>query len=164
MKAKIWLAWKKLNVPAYFNAPPKLPIALPGDLAEIFSKQDVLSGTTAWATPCLSGRSGKIPANLFGALVAMHEEPQKLLFVARKGRRPIIRAIDLDGMSVAREPQFLSENLIIAPKSGKGGNYLFLFARSSAEEVEQIVEDLRDRVGYRRPASVESALEPATTR
>src|SRR2546423_2252292 len=47
IKAKIWLAWKKLNVPAYLNAPGKLPIALPNDLAEIFSKQDVLSGTTA---------------------------------------------------------------------------------------------------------------------
>ena len=164
MKAKIWLAWKKLNVPAYFNAPAKLPIILPNDLAEIFSKQTVLSGTTAWATPCLSGRSGNIAANLFGALVAMHEEPQKLLFVARKGRRPVIRAIDLEGMSVARQPQFLSENLIIAPTSGKGGNYLFLFPRSSADEVEQIVEDLRDRVGHRRPVGVESALEPAATR
>src|SRR5262249_13994329 len=98
------------------------------------------------------------------ALVAMHEEPQKLLFVARKGRSPVVRAIDLDGMSVAREPQFLSENLIIAPTSGKGGNYLFLFPRSSADEVEQIVEELRDRIGQRRPASVESTLEPAATR
>ena len=163
MKAKIWLAWKKLNGPAYFNAPAKLPIILPRDLAEIFSKQTALSGTTAWAAPCLSGRGGKIPANLFGALVAMHEEPQKLLFVARKGRRPVVRAIDLEGMSVARQPQFLSENLIIAPTSGKAGAYLFLFARPNADEVEQIVEDLRDRVGHRRPASVESTLEPAST-
>jgi hypothetical protein len=160
MKAKIWLAWKKLNVPAYFSAPAKLPIVLPPALAEIFSQQNVLSGTTAWATPCLSGRGAKVPANLFGALVAMDEEPRKLLFVARKGRRPLVRVIDLEGMSVAREPQFLSENLIIAPVSGKGGQYLFLFPRSSADEVEQIVEDLRDRLGQRRPESVESRLEP----
>jgi len=164
IKAKIWLAWKKLNVPAYLNAPGKLPIALPNDLAEIFSKQDVLSGTTAWAAPCLSGRGGNFTANLFGALVGMHEEPRKLLFVARKGRRPFVQAIDLEGKSVAREPQFLSENLIIAPTSGKGGHYLFLFPRSSADEVEQIVEDLRDRVGHRGPATVESTLEPAETR
>ncbi len=164
MKAKIWLAWKKLNGPAYFSAPAKLPIVLPRELAEVFSKQDVLSGTTAWAAPCLSGRGGKIPANLFGALVAMQEEPQKLLFVARKGRRSVIKAIDLEGMSVARQPQFLSENLIIAPVTGKGSPYLFLFPRPSADEVEQIVEDLRDRAGHRRPASVESTLEPAGTR
>jgi hypothetical protein len=164
MKAKIWLAWKKLNGPAYFSAPAQLPIVLPRDLAELFSKQSVLSGTTAWAAPCLSGRGGKIPANLFGALVAMHEEPNKLLFVARKGRRPVVRVIDLEGMSVVRQPQFLSENLIIAPTSGKASAYVFLFPRPSAEEVEQIVEDLRDRVGIRRPATVESTLEPAATR
>jgi Domain of unknown function (DUF4126) len=160
IKAKVWLIWKKLNGPADFGVPAKLPIVLPGDLAEIFSKQNLLGETTAWAVPCISGRAGKIPANLFGALVAMNEEPHKLLFVARKGRRPFIRAIDLDGTIIAREPKFLSENLIIAATSGKGGRYLFLFPRSSADEVEQIVENLRDRLGRRGPAGVESRLEP----
>jgi Domain of unknown function (DUF4126) len=162
MKAKIWLIWKKLNLPAYFGAPAKLPIVVPADLAEVFSKQDVLNGTTAWAVPCISGRGGKMPANLFGALVAMNEERTKLLFIARKGRRPFTRPIDLAGTTVGREPKFLSENLIIAD-SGKGGRYLFLFPRSSADEVEQIVEDLRDRVGRRGPEAVESKLEPAAT-
>jgi hypothetical protein len=159
MKAKIWLAWKKLNVPAYFNVPSKLPIVLPGDLAEVFSKQNAVGGTTAWAVPCISGRAGEIPANLFGALAAMNEEPRKLLFVARKGRRPFVRTIDLDGTSAAREPKFLSENLIIAPASGKGRRYLFLFPRSSADEVAQIVEDLRDRMAPRSSERVESRSE-----
>lgn len=158
-KARIWLAWKKLNGPADFNLPAKLPIVLPSDLAGIFSKQNILGETTAWAVPCLSGRSGKIPTNLSGALVAMNEEPRKILFVARKGRRPFLHAIDLDGMIIAREPKFLSENLIIAPDSGKGSRYLFLFPRSSAHEVEQIVEDLRQRLGRRGPAGLESRLE-----
>jgi hypothetical protein len=162
MKAKIWLIWKKLNVPAYFGVPAKLPIVVPAELTEIFSKQEVLSGTTAWAVPCLSGRAGKFPANLFGALVAMNEDRRKLLFVARKGRRPFLRAIDLEGTTVGREPKFLSENLTIA-EPGKGGRYLFLFPRSSADEVEQIVEDLRDRVGRPGPAAVESHLEPQAT-
>ena len=160
IKAKLWLIWKKLNVPAYFGAPAKLPIVVPADLAEVFSKQNVLSGTTAWAMPCITGRAGKIPANLFGALVAMNEERRKLLFIARKGRRPLIRAIDLDGTTVGREPKFLSENLIIAD-SGKVGRYLFLFPRSSADEVEQIVEDVRDRLGKSGPSGVEAQLQPA---
>ncbi len=163
MRAKIWLAWKKLNGPADFNLPAKLPIVLPRDLAEIFSKQNVLGETTAWAVPCISGRGGKMPANLFGALAAMNEEPRKLLFVARKGRRPFLQAIDLDAMILAREPKFLSENLIIAPNSGKGGRYLFLFPRSSANEVEQIVESVRGHLNQRDPESVESKLEPANT-
>jgi hypothetical protein len=169
MKAKAWLAWKKLNVPAYFSAPEKLPIALPGGLADVFSNQSVVGETTAWAVPCISGggrparRSlgggGRIPTNLFGALVAMNEEPRKLLFVARKGRRPLTQVIDLEGMTVAREPKFLSENLIIAPAAGKGSQYLFVFPRSSAAEVEQIVEYLRERLGHPSPATIESHLE-----
>jgi hypothetical protein len=159
MKVKIWLAWKKLNVPAYFNVPEKLPIVLPGGLADVFSKQNLLGETTAWAVPCISGRGRRIAANLFGALVAMNEEPRKLLFVGRKGRKAIVQAIDLEGMTVAREPKFLSENLIIAPASGKGN--LFVFPRSSATRVEQIVEYLRERLSQREPSAIESNLEAA---
>ena len=67
MKAKIWLAWKKLNGPADYKLPAKLPIVLPPRLADLFSQQNILSETTAWAVPCLSGRGRGIPANLFGA-------------------------------------------------------------------------------------------------
>src|SRR5207253_1697881 len=80
IKAKLWLAWKKLNVPAYFDVPAELPIALPKKLVDVFSAQQV-GQTAAWAVPCLSGRGRGIPANLFGALVAMNEEPRKLLFI-----------------------------------------------------------------------------------
>ena len=46
---------------------------------------------------------------------------------------------------VAHEPKFLSENLLVFPAAGKGPRYLFLFPRSSASIVEQIVENLRER-------------------
>jgi Domain of unknown function (DUF4126) len=163
MKAKIWLAWKKLNGPADFDLPPKLPIVLPSRLVDVFSRQNILGETTAWAVPCISGRSRGIPANLFGALAAMNEEPRKLLFVALKGRRTIVQTIELDGMAAAREPKFLSENLIIAPASGRGARYLFLFPRSSAAEVNQIVEYLREHLGQHGPTGLESSLEPAAT-
>src|SRR5207248_1988460 len=81
---------------------------------DVFSAQQV-GQTTAWAVPCLSGRGRGIPANLFGALVAMNEEPRKLLFIARKNGRPFAQSIDLEGMKAAREPKFLSENLNIVP-------------------------------------------------
>jgi hypothetical protein len=75
----------------------------------------------------------------------MNEERRKLLFVAHKGRRPIAQTIDLEGTAVARPPQFLSENLMISPASGKGARYLFIFPRSNAAEVDQIVSYLRDQ-------------------
>ena len=144
MKAKIWLAWKKLNGPADLSMPMKLPLALPARLASVFSRENVLGETIAWATPCISGRGSRIPPNLSGALVATNEEPRKLVFVARKNGRPFARTIDLEGSTVTHEPRFLSENLVIFPAAGKGPKYLFIFPRPDAALVEQIVERLRE--------------------
>jgi hypothetical protein len=146
MKAKIWLVFKKLNGPADLSTPVKLPVTLPARLASVFSRENVLAVTIAWAAPCISGRGRRIPPNLFGALLATNEEPRKLLFVARKGGRPFAGTIDLEGSIVAREPRFLSENLIIFPAVGKGPKYLFIFPRPHAGVVEQIVHDLRERL------------------
>ncbi len=109
-----------------------MPIALPSRLAPIFSKQNLLGETIAWAVPCVSGRGRRIPANLFGALVATNEEPHKLVFVGRKNWKPFSQTIDLEGSTVSREPQFLSENLTIVPSEGRGPKYSFpsLAARS----------------------------------
>jgi hypothetical protein len=151
MKAKIWLALKKLNGPADLSMPVKLPVTLSARLASVFSRENVLGETIAWATPCISGRGRRIPGNLFGALVATNEEPHKLLFVARKSGRPFARAIDLEGSMVAHEPRFLSENLVIFPAAGKGPKYLFIFSRPRAALVEQIVEYLRERLSTSEP-------------
>jgi hypothetical protein len=158
MKAKVWLAWKKLNGPADLSMPMKLPLTL---LASVFSRENVLGETIAWTAPCLSGRGRGIPSNLCGALVATNEEPRKLVFVARKNGRPFARTIDLEDLMVAHEPRFLSENLVISPVAGKGPRYLFIFPRPHAGVVEQIVENLRERLGQHGPTGVETRLEPA---
>lgn len=158
MKAKIWLAMNKLNAAADLRRQSALPIALPSRLAPIFSKQNVLGETIAWAVPCLSGRGRRIPGNLFGALVATNEEPHKIVFVGRKNWKPFCQTIDLEGTTVARDPQFLSENLVIVSSEGRGPKYSFLFTRSRGPLVEAIVEDLRQKLS--EPASVKQALAP----
>jgi hypothetical protein len=161
MKAKIWLAWKKLNGPADRGMPAQLPIALSARLASVFSRENLLGETIAWTVPCISGRGGRIPANLCGALVATNEAPRKLVFVARKNGRPFARTIDLEDSIVAHEPRFLSENLVISPVAGNGPKYLFIFPRPHAGFVEQIVENLRERLGQQGPTGFETRLEPA---
>jgi hypothetical protein len=151
MKAKIWLIFKKLNGPADTGAPSTLPLQLPSKYAEIFNRQNVLAETIAWAVPCISGRARRIPPNLFGALIATNEEPRKLVFVARKGGRAFSQTIDLDGSMVAREPKFLSDNLVIFPATGRGPKYLFIFPRSSGAMVEEIAEYLRVRLTAEAP-------------
>jgi uncharacterized protein DUF4126 len=156
MKAKIWLAIKKLNLPADLSQPVTLPLAIPSRLGPVFSRQNVLGETVAWAVPCISGRGRRIPANLFGALVATNEEPRKVVFVARKNGRPLAQVIDLDGSIVAHEPKFLSENLLILPAAGKGPKYLFIFPRSNAARVEQVVAYLREKLSDHAMAARES--------
>src|SRR5204862_6292575 len=151
-KAKIWLALTKLNGPADLRRPSTLPIALPARFAPIFSKQNVLGETIAWAVPCISGRGRRIAANLFGALVATNEEPHKIVFVAKKNWKPFHQTIDLAGSTIAREPQFLSENLVIVPSEGRGPKYSFLFTRARGALVELIAEDLRGKLN--RPAAL----------
>jgi hypothetical protein len=150
MKVKIWLAWKKLNGPADRSLPIKLPVTLPTRLASVFAHENILAETIAWAVPCISGRGPGIPANLFGALIATSEEPHRLIFVARKGRRPFARTIDLEGSVLSHESGFLFENLFISTAAGKRPRYSFIFPRSDAALVEQIVSELRERL--REPA------------
>jgi hypothetical protein len=146
MKAKIWLAWKKLNGPADREFPIKLPLTLSPRLASVFGRENILGETIAWSVPCISGSGRRIPANLFGALIATNEEPCRLVFVARKGGRPFARTIDLEGSIVSHEPRFLFENLVISPAFGKGPKYSFVFPRPHAALVEQIVRELRERL------------------
>jgi hypothetical protein len=146
LKAKVWLAWKKLNGPADRDTPTKLPIVLPARLASVLSRENILGETIAWAVPCISGRGGRIPANLSGALVAVNEEPRKLVFVARKNGRPFAGTIELEDSNVTHEPRFLSENLVIFPAAGKGPKYLFVFSRPDSAVVEQIVGYLREQL------------------
>ncbi|HEX8076546.1 MAG TPA: DUF4126 domain-containing protein [Chthoniobacterales bacterium] len=159
VKAKVWLALNKLNAAADLRRSPALPIALPARLAPIFSKQNLLGETIAWAVPCVSGRGRKIPANLFGALVATNEEPHKIVFVGRKNWKPFCQTIDLEGTTVAREPQFLSENLVIVPSEGRGPKYSFLFTRSRGGLVELIAEDLTRKLS-RSAVAAPQALAP----
>jgi hypothetical protein len=145
-KVKLWLVWRKLNEPALFHREATLPLNLPPKLGPVFSKQNLLGETIAWALPCVSGRGRRIAPNLFGALVATNEEPRKLTFVGRKGSKPVAQTIELDGMTIAREPKFLSENLVVFPAEGRGQKYSFVFPRSRAAEVEKIGDYLRQNL------------------
>jgi hypothetical protein len=146
MKVKIWLAWKKLNARADVDFASKLPDNLPAALAAEFARQNIHGETIAWAVPCISARGRRLPSNLSGTLIALNEDPRKLLFLERRRGRALTQTIDLRGASVARAPKFLSENLTITPAGQKNPKYIFIFPRAEAALVSKIVDDLRVRV------------------
>jgi hypothetical protein len=163
IKTKVWLAWKKLNGPADRKMPVQLPIVLPNRLASVFHRDNVLGETIAWTARCISGRGqparrslgggGRIPPNLFGALVATREEPRKLVFVTRK----FARTIDLGDALIGHESRFLFENLVISPAAATGQKYSFIFPRSDGAVVEQIVHNLHQQLS--KPALHEQEQE-----
>src|SRR5438046_8666968 len=160
-KVKLWLVWRKLNEPAFFERETTLPLNLPAKLAPVFSKHNSLGETIVWAVPCVSGRGRRIAPNLFGALVATNEEPRKLTFVGRKGSKPVAQTIELDGMTFAREPKFLSENLVVFPVERRGQEYSFVIPLSQAAEVEKIGDYLRQNLTRNAPAPAETRLQGA---
>ena len=146
VKIKLWLIWKKLNGPAESEATPSLPAALSSRAASAFARENLLGETVAWAVPCMSKRLRGVPPNSSGTLIATNEDPAKLIFVARKGWGARAQTIHLSGCLAAREPRFLSENLVITPESGKGARSTFLFERGRGARVQQIVEFLNVRL------------------
>jgi len=154
VKAKLWFIWKKLNGPAETEADTTLPTALSSRFAAAFARENLLGETVAWAVPCISRRVRGVAANTSGLLVATNEDPAKLLFIAPKGWGARAHTIPLAGCRAAREPKFLSENLVIVPESGKGASAIFLFERGRGARVQQIEELLNDRLRSAAPTPV----------
>jgi len=146
VKVKLWLIWKKLNGPAETEATAQLPTALPSRFAGAFARENLLGETVAWAVPCISKRVRSVSANTSGMLVATNEDPAKLLFFTRKGWGARAHSIPLEGCRAAREPKFLSENLVIAPEDGKGTSTILVFERGRGARVQKIEEFLNDRL------------------
>jgi hypothetical protein len=159
VKIKLWLIWKKLNGPAESDVTTTLPAALSSRAASAFARENLLGETVAWAVPCVSKRLRGMPPNASGTLIATKEDPAKLIFVAHKGWGARAQTVHLGGCLAARKPKFLSENLVIAPESGKGASSTFLFERGRGARVQQIVEFLNDRL--RSVASAPEAVPSA---
>jgi hypothetical protein len=162
VKVNLWLLWRKLSFPASDHPDNELRAHLPADLDIIFHHANLLSEKIAWAVPCVSGAAKRIPANLFGYLVATTEDPEKVWFVAKRGWRKIAEELDLRTYKVAHEPKFLSENLVLYSLEKKP-KYLFIFNRTQTPVVKTIVASLQQRLASAAPLPDATPLEPAVT-
>jgi hypothetical protein len=153
VRVKLWLIWKKLNGPAERDAATGLSSTLPARYAAAFRRENLLNETVAWAVPCIAKRLRGVPANSSGLLVATNEDPNKLIFVVRKGWGARAQSLNLQGCTGEREPKFLSENLVISCES-RSPEAVFLFERGSGPRLQQIVDFLSSR------QPVVSASEP----
>lgn len=158
VRVKLWLIWKKLNGPADSDSTADLPTSLPSRYSSAFTHENLLGETLAWAVPCIAKKVRGVPANSSGVLVATNEDQSKLLFLVRKGWGARAQTIGLSDVTARREPKFVSENLLIAPETGKGTGYLFIFERGRGPWVQQIVEFVNRR--SQAPTVIEQSNEP----
>ena len=162
VKVNAWLLWRKVASPAADQASPELSSKLPPDLHQIFHRANLLGEKILWAVPCVSGGAHRIPANVFGYLVATVEDRSKVWFVARRRWRKLAEEIDLATYEVAHEPKLLSENLVLYSLQ-KGPKYLFIFDRSQAAVVRAVAASLHERLTPLPAAAVPLKEMPLAT-
>lgn len=157
VKIRLFLAWRKLTAPAADKAAAELAATLPADYDILFHKLNLLGEKIEWAAPCISTASQRIPANLFGYLVATFEQPQQLYFVAKSGWGKIAESLELEGYKVSQEPKFLTENLVLHSLEQKP-KFVFLFDRTKSGLVGKITASLQRRLAARQPGVSEKSL------
>ncbi len=160
-RIKFWLLWKKISASA--RGADETPNAdLPADAALRLATINATGARPIWAAPCISGASKALPANARGWLVALEGDDRALSFIGRVGLKKVAQRLDLSGYQVAREPKFLSEDLVLFP-SDKRPKFSFVFDRSKAVLVKALANSLKTRLTppvALAPAVIVPALAP----
>jgi len=143
VKVKLWLAFRKLNLPALGGSEEALSEQMSGRAAEGFAELNVLRETVLWAAPCITRKGPRLPANHFGTLIATVEETQRLYFVSDSGK--IRETLELGGGSAERVPGFLLDELRLLDGEKKR-HYSFAFDRSRSRLLEDLVRSISQRL------------------
>jgi hypothetical protein len=165
IRANFSLFWRKIGMPPMNSRPDgSLPTALSPDDEMLVAKAiGTENFTVAWTLPAISGRAKGIAGwrnNLFGTVVATEENPNQLVFLARRRFRRMPLVFGLEGCDFQQEPRFLSENLTIYRRAG-GTRMTFRFPRPEAGFVGRVKDALRTRG---RAAEIVTAPQIAANR
>jgi hypothetical protein len=145
LKVNLWLLWRKLTAPPEDHAEITLAGSLPPEHHIIFHAKNLLGEKIAWAVPCVSTAARRIPANVFGYLVATVEDRGKIWFVGKRGWRKIAEELDLATYKTAHESKLLSENLVLYSLERKP-KYGFVFDRSKHGLVKAVAAEVQTRI------------------
>lgn len=158
VRTTLFLVWKKITASgnSRLAAGTPLPAAL-GVEQEMACRRVLETGgdpAPAWAVRCVTGKIQQSPglrANLFGTLVAPADHPGSLIFLFRSGFRWRAVRLSLAGCTVRQESTRLSQNLVIH-RAADGCHVGFRFPCAEAAVVDQLVPDLRRRLGLEAPS------------
>ena len=128
IRAKLWLAWRKLNCPPEDDLETEPGQRIPGACELQLRRSHASTAAIEWAVPCLSGGGPRLGANLSGWLVCLQSEPSRLFFVAKSVFGGLVLAMDIEGAEVSHCAGFLCDKLEVVHRDGSP-RHQFLFER-----------------------------------
>lgn len=146
IRAKLWLAWRKLNSPPEADLETTPGQRLPGRCEMQLRRAHAGTAPIGWAVPCLSGGGPRVEANLGGWLVCLQEEPARLFFVAPSLFGGMVLAMDIAGADVSHRAGFLCDKIEIVYRDGSP-KHQFLFERGLTKVVGGISKGIQQRAG-----------------
>lgn len=152
IRAKLWLAWKKLNCPAEDGMETTPGEKIPHVCERHLRRSHASTASIEWAAPCLSGGGPRLRANLSGWLVCLKGEPENLFFVANSFAGGFVLAMDIAGANVLHQAGFLSDKIEIVHRDGSP-KYQFLFERGLTKVADSLSKSLRERADVRTESS-----------
>ena len=146
IRAKLWLAWKKLNAVPEDDQETELGHRPPGHCELQIRRAHASTAPIEWAVPCLSGGGPRLTANLRGWLVCLENEPTRLFFVAGSFLGGVVLAMDIAGAEVTHRAGFLCDKVEIIHRDGSP-KHQFLFERGLTKVAARLAEAVREMAG-----------------
>ena len=134
IRAKLWLAWRKLNAPPEAGLETAPGRRLPARCELHLRRAHASTAPIEWALPCLSGGGPRLGANLNGWLVSLQGEPSRLFFVSESFFRGMVMEMDIAGANLTHRAGFLCDRLDIVHRDGSP-KHAFLFERGLTKVV-----------------------------
>lgn len=148
IRAKLWLAWRKLNAPAEDEQTSELARDLPSSLEDVLRRSHANNSAILWATPCLSGGGPRMISNLRGWLVSLEDEPDYLFFIARRWTGAFLIEIDVRKRLIEHRRGFLCDRVEITASDDKA-RYVFVFERGLTLVAAKVASSLREKANLR---------------
>lgn len=155
IRAKLWLAWKKLNAPPEDSKPAEPGQSLPGAIELQLRRAHASKAPVAWSVPCLSGGGARLTANVRGWLVALNGEPHSLFFIGRSLAGCLVLEMDTAGAAITHKAGFLCDRIDISHRDGSP-RHSFVFDCGQTRVSRRIADMLAGKATGRPVLEIEN--------
>ncbi len=157
IRAKLWLAWRKLNTPTESNMETEPGRRLPSASETLLRRSHASTSAIRFAIPCLSGGGPRLLPNVTGHLVCLENEPEHLFFVARHWGSGTLLHMDIAGAVIDYRPGFLGDRLEVTHRDGSP-RHAFVFERGLTKAGARFAAEIKPQPTG--PAELEAPETP----